>query len=154
VSLPLTSIQMIVVASPAYLRAHPPTPTTPADLQAHDGIVMRSRLTGRTLHWTLRGPRGVNVACALNETIVVDEPAAMREAALRGLGVTTLAVVDANEELVRGDLVRLLPRWSGEASSISLYYATRTLMPAKTRAFIDFVADSLRKTLPNSATTR
>lgn len=144
VSLNLASIEMILVASPDYLRIHAP-PTRPDDLAGHDGIVMRSKRTGRMLHWTMRGPRGVEVACPLRESVVVDDPAAMREAALLGLGVTTVATIDAALELRRGELVRLLPRWSADAGKISLYYATRTLMPAKTRAFIDFVVESAQR---------
>jgi DNA-binding transcriptional LysR family regulator len=32
----------------------------------------------------------------------------------------------------RGELVRLLPHWHADAGAISLYYPSRTLMPAKT----------------------
>jgi DNA-binding transcriptional LysR family regulator len=41
----------------------------------------------------------------------------------------------------RGDLVRLLPDWYADAGTISMYFATRALMPAKTRVFIDFVSE-------------
>jgi DNA-binding transcriptional LysR family regulator len=81
----------------------------------------------------------------LRQKIVVNDPAAMREAALHGLGVALIAVPDALRELERGDLVRLIPRWYADAGSISLYYASRTLMPAKTRAFIDFVVEAFKR---------
>ena len=69
----------------------------------------------------------------------------MREAALLGLGVAMLAVPDVLRELERGDLVRLIPRWYADAGSISLYYANRTLLPAKTRTFIDFISEAFKR---------
>lgn len=41
-----------------------------------------------------------------------------------------------------GTLVRLLPNWYVDAGTISLYYASRAQLPAKTRAFIDFVSEA------------
>ncbi|OUL98249.1 hypothetical protein A8M77_32445 [Variovorax sp. JS1663] len=44
-----------------------------------------------------------------------------------------------------GALVRLLPGWYADAGAISLYYASRTLLPAKTRVFIDFLTEAFRR---------
>jgi DNA-binding transcriptional LysR family regulator len=38
-----------------------------------------------------------------------------------------------------GELLRLLPGWYQDAGPLSLYYPSRRLVPAKTRAFVDFV---------------
>ncbi|MEM5432472.1 LysR family transcriptional regulator [Cupriavidus oxalaticus] len=140
VSRTLAPAHMVAVASPAYLDGRP-LPQHPAGLAALDGIVLRSVRTGRPRHWTMRDAEGTEVATALQERIVVNDPAAMREAALLGLGVALLSVPDASPWLEHGELVRLLPRWYGDAGAISLYYPTRTLLPAKTRVFIDFVVE-------------
>ena len=42
-------------------------------------------------------------------------------------------------------LVRLVPKWYADAGPISLYYASRTLLPAKTRVFIDHVTEAFRQ---------
>ncbi|HIH2752132.1 TPA: LysR substrate-binding domain-containing protein, partial [Burkholderia lata] len=81
----------------------------------------------------------------LSETIVVNDPAAMREAATLGLGVALLSVSDVLLSIERGELSRLLPSWYVDAGAISIYYATRTLLPAKTRVFIDFVTESFER---------
>ncbi len=65
----------------------------------------------------------------------------MTRAAVLGLGVTMIAVPDALPFLERGELIRLVPKWYADAGPISLYYASRTLLPAKTRAFIDYVTE-------------
>ena len=35
--------------------------------------------------------------------------------------------------------------WYADIGQISLYYASRTLLPAKTRAFIELVSDAFRR---------
>jgi DNA-binding transcriptional LysR family regulator len=47
--------------------------------------------------------------------------------------------------LERGTLVRLLPQWYIDEGPISIYYASRTLLPAKTRVFVDFVVQEFKR---------
>ncbi|TDF66997.1 LysR family transcriptional regulator [Cupriavidus sp. L7L] len=144
VSRALAPAHVVAVASPAYLRERT-LPADPSMLNVMDGIVMRSGRTGRTRQWTMRDAAGNEVAATMPERIVVSDPAAMREAALLGLGVTLLAVPDVLPWIERGELVRLLPRWYADAGAISLYYPTRTLIPTKTRVFIEYVVEAFRQ---------
>lgn len=137
----LAAADIVAVASPAYLAGRT-LPASPADLLEHTGIVMRGMRTGRIRQWVMRDRAGHEVSAALNENIVLNDPAAMREAALLGLGVTLLVLPDVVTQIQRGELVRLLPGWHTDAGPISLYYPSRTLMPAKTRVFIDFVVEA------------
>lgn len=139
----LAPAHIVAVASPAYMAERTP-PTDPAGLSQFDGIVMRSLRTGRIRHWVMRDAAGAEMMATLPETIVVNDPAAMCEAARLGLGVAMLAVPDVLPDLEDGSLVRLLPRWYSDAGAISIYYASRTLLPAKTRAFVDLVAEGFR----------
>lgn len=140
----LAPAHIVAVASPAYLVERTP-PVDPAGLSQFDGIVMRSLRTGRIRHWTMRNAAGAEMMALLPETIVVNDPAAMREAAKLGLGVAMLAVPDVLAELESGSLVRLLPHWYADAGAISLYYASRTLLPAKTRAFVDLAVEVFKR---------
>ncbi|WP_179403595.1 LysR family transcriptional regulator [Burkholderia guangdongensis] len=144
VSRRLAPAHLIAVASPAYLAGRVP-PSDPGDLAGLDGIVMRSSRTGRVRHRTMRDAAGSEMPARLGETIMVNDPAAMREAAVLGLGVALLTVPDALPWIERGELVRLLPHWYADVGTISIYYATRTLLPAKTRAFVDFVVDAFER---------
>lgn len=144
VSRALAPAHLVAVASPAYMAGRVP-PADPGDLTKLDGIVMRSTRTGRVLHRTMRGTVGGEMLARLGETITVDDPAAMREAAILGLGVALLSVSDVLSSLERGELVRLLPCWYADAGAISLYYATRALLPAKTRVFVDFVVEAFER---------
>lgn len=144
VSRSLAPVHVIAVASPAYMAGRTP-PTDPSGLAAFDGILMRSLGTGRIRHWTMRDAEGTEMAGSPRETIVVNDPAAMRQAALLGLGVTMIALPDALAHLESGKLVRLLPRWYADAGALSIYFSSRTLLPAKTRVFIDFIVDAFRR---------
>lgn len=144
VSRVLAPAHIVAVAAPGYLKQgrHRP-PIDPAGLAAYDGIVMRSAHTGRLRHWMMRDASGTEMPAMLNETLVVNDPAAMCRAAQLGLGVTLVSMPDALPHLESGALVRLLPAWYADAGAISIYYAHRTL-PAKTRAFVDFVLQAFR----------
>lgn len=144
VSRTLAPAHLIAVASPGYLRGREAA-IDPSGLVALDGIVMRSSRTGRITQRQMRNAEGLELPIALKQTLVVNDPAAMRAAALLGLGVAMIAKPDALPYLERGDLVRLLPRWWVDAGPISIYYANRTLLPSKTRVFVDFVAEVFQR---------
>lgn len=144
VSRALAPAHLVAVASPAYMAGRVP-PADPGDLAQLDGIVMRSSRTGRVRHRTMRDTAGNEMAAELAETIMVNDPAAMREAATLGLGVALLSVSDVLSSIERRELVRLLPHWYVDAGAISIYYATRALLPAKTRAFVDFVVEAFER---------
>jgi DNA-binding transcriptional LysR family regulator len=143
VSRTLAPVQGVAVASPAYMSGRS-LPADPSGLAAYHGIVMRSPQTGRIRHWMLRTANGTEMAGPLAETIIVNDPAAMREAARLGLGVSLIALFDVLPDLERGDLIRLLPDWYADVGTISLYYASRTLISAKTRVFVDFVVNAFK----------
>jgi DNA-binding transcriptional LysR family regulator len=78
---------------------------------AFDGIVSRSACAGCTRHRALRGTAGTEMPGLLQETIVFNDSATMREAACLGLGVALVAIPDLLPQLERGELQRLVPRW-------------------------------------------
>ena len=143
VSRTLAPLHIIAVASPNYLKGRTP-PTDPSGLAALDGIVMRSMHTGRFRERVMRNAAGDEIAARQKATVVFDDPEAMCRAALLGLGVTLIAVPHALSHLESGALVRLVPQWYCDAGPISIYYATRMLLPAKTRLFVDFVIEAFR----------
>jgi DNA-binding transcriptional LysR family regulator len=144
VSRALAPVHIVAVASPAYMAGRV-LPTDPSDLADLDGIVRRLSRTGRVHHLTMRDTVGSEMPARLGETIMINDPAATREAAILGLGVALLAVPDVLSSIEQGELVRLLPRWYADAGAISIYYATRALLPAKTRVFVDFVVEAFER---------
>ncbi|PSH70773.1 LysR family transcriptional regulator [Phyllobacterium brassicacearum] len=140
----LAPAHIIAVASPQYMQGRIP-PADPQGLADLDGIVMRSSRTGRVRQWTMRNTHGAEMPAVPRETIMLNDPVAMCRAALLGLGVTLIAVPDALPHLESGALMRLTPQWYGDAGPISIYYASRSLLPAKTRVFVDFLIEAVKR---------
>ena len=144
VSRVLAPAHIIAVASPSYLKGRTP-PADPSGLASFDGIVMRSSKNRRVRERPMRNAAGDEMTVPLRATIAFDDPEAMCQAAVLGMGVTQIVMAHALRHLESGALVRLVPQWYADAGPISIYYASRTLMPAKTRVFVDFVAEAFRR---------
>ena len=140
----LARIRIIAVASPQYLRGRR-TARQPSDLKDFEGIVMRSAITGRLRHASLRNKAGQEQTAELSPRMTMTEPDGVVQAVLMGMGVALLAVPNVLQYLESGQLARLLPDWSDDAGPISLYFPSQKLLPAKTRAFVDFVTHSFRE---------
>lgn len=140
----LAPAHIVAVASKAYMSGRTP-PLDPAGLIALDGIAMRSVQTGRVRHWVMRNAAGAEMPAPLQEGVVLSEPIALVRSARLGLGVALVAMPDALAGLESGELVRLVPQWYADAGAISLYFPSRTLLPAKTRVFVDFVVEVFRR---------
>lgn len=139
----LAPLHVIAVASPEYMQSHK-LPVEPHDLEILDGISMRSAVTGRLRVWRMRNREGVEATLEHKARIVADDPEAICRAALMGLGVAMIAVPYVERHLETGALQRLLPDWYADLGAISLYFASRKLLPAKTRAFVDHVTNAFR----------
>lgn len=127
----LARIRLVAVASPSYLAAHP-APRRPTDLAAHRCLVGFDRGEHPAMHWpTSRGRVRVPAHLATNDL------SALREAALRGLGIAMLPSPLVWDDLTSGALVAVLPdRLIGEAH-VAVVWADREFVPAAVRAFVD-----------------
>jgi DNA-binding transcriptional LysR family regulator len=140
----LARLHVIAVASPTYL-AQIPRPREPADLQKHEGIVMRSALSGRLRSWPLRNRTGEQATVEMRPRVILTDPEAICRCAIMGLGVAFVAMPHVLPHLKSGTLVRLLPEWHADVGPLSLYFAGHRLLPAKTRVFVDYVVEQFRR---------
>ena len=140
----LAPLHIIAVASPHYLRDRP-VPQRPEDVAELDGIAMRSALSGRVRVWKMRHRDGTEAVLEQKVRIVANDAEAQCRVALMGLGVALIAVPFVLPHLRSGTLQRVLPEWHSDPGAISLYFASKMLLPAKTRVFIDHVTDAFRE---------
>jgi DNA-binding transcriptional LysR family regulator len=140
----LAPLHVIAVASPAYLQGRQ-LPRQPHELETLDGVSMRSPVTGRLRVWRMRNRDGVEAILEHRVRVVADDPEAICRAVLMGLGVAVIAVPYVERHLESGALQRLLPDWHADLGAISIYFAGRNLLPAKTRAFVDHVTTAFRE---------
>jgi DNA-binding transcriptional LysR family regulator len=134
----LSRLRIVLVASPAYLKAHR-APKHPQDLTRHQGLLRRSLATGRLVPWALKNNEGQELVASVRPVMVLDDPEAMAHAAATGMGIAMLPLPHALPLLESGTLVRVLRDWYAETRPLSLYYTSRKLVPAKVRVFVDYI---------------
>lgn len=140
----LGSVRRVVCASPAYIAANSPVPSQPNDLEAHACITFEGLMSPSV--WSfLTGKAAVSVA--IKSRLVVNTAEAAIDAALAGLGVTRVLSYQIAGALRAGTLETILCKFEPEASPVNLVYAGQGLLPLKTRAFIEFATERLRRIL-------
>ncbi len=130
---------VMLVAAPAYLREHG-VPRQPADLAAHHGLLTGADAT----RWTVSQGKGGKVQTVEPQPrLVANESVALLHAATAGLGIVCLPETICQHHLARGELVRVLPRWTaGRVTTTALVPHRRSLLPS-VRAVLDFLAERL-----------
>ncbi|WP_322044748.1 LysR family transcriptional regulator [Paraburkholderia sp. J67] len=131
----LERVPQIIVASPGYLEKHR-APAEPADLAEHVFVAVSPSIRKPTLAFKV-GEEERSVS--LKFDIASNNPVFNREMVRQGFGLGVLPEALLHDDLAAGRLVRLLEGYelADHAIEIRLAYVTRTLMPAKVRAFID-----------------
>ncbi|MDH3319871.1 MAG: substrate binding domain-containing protein [Betaproteobacteria bacterium] len=131
----------VVCASPAYLREHG-VPKTPQDLAKHNCLIV-SWEHGFAMAWEYKSPVGKRGTVRVTGRYACDNWEVLRDWAVAGLGVALKSTWDVRKQLEEGSLVPLLPGYDfGTDVGIYAVYPHRRHLPAKTRAFIDFLAES------------
>ena len=129
----------VVCASPAYLRRRG-TPATPHDLARHNCLTT----TEFQMNWDYKDPEGNPGSVRVSGHYACDNWEVLRDWAVAGLGIALKSTWDVRRDLENGSLVPLLPGYTfGSEVAIFAVYPHRRHLPAKTRVFIDFLAESL-----------
>ncbi|VEA66769.1 D-malate degradation protein R [Serratia plymuthica] len=131
----------ILVASPAYIKAHG-SPQSPEALKNHNCLVFAyPGLLQNT--WRIQ-KNGLEEAIVIDGTLSSDNGDVLHEWCLAGLGISLRETWDVHEELRSGHLIRVLADWEGVASKISLVRARREPVPHRLTAFSDFLLERWR----------
>jgi DNA-binding transcriptional LysR family regulator len=128
-----------IVASPDYLSRRG-TPKEPRDLLDHDCILFRHVSTGQIERWQFSDD-GKDFELAVAGRLIVNDSAALVQAALDGIGVAYMINGYIDRFIEDGRLVRLLTEQSPVLPGLNLYYPDRRRVPPKLRAFIDYLRD-------------
>lgn len=127
--------QLVLVASPSYLKAHG-TPRRLEDLGSHQAVTFRLPSTGRTRPWQLRqGRRTVELHPA--QSVQVNDTEALAAAALLGLGLTQLPDNVVQDALARRSLVAVLPEHQPAPMPISAVVPSGRLVPPRVRVLLE-----------------
>jgi len=135
----LATSRRLPVASPAWLAAHG-APRRTADLARHPALVLD--VGAEPERWTLvRAGRERHVR--VTPRLRSGNALALAAACLGGSGIALLPDFVIEAPLAQGRLVRVLPGWASPEQGIHAIYPANRFIPAKVRAFADFIAARL-----------
>ncbi|KNZ32225.1 MAG: hypothetical protein AD742_13855 [Methylibium sp. NZG] len=144
VARPLGPLRLPMVASPEYLAARG-VPTHLDDLRHH--VLLQQVIPGREQRFMLAkdgdSPGSRLRLLPFPARLAVNDPQALLRACLDGLGIAQLPGPLVLAALRSGALCTVLPAHAPDQLQIFLYYPSRKQLPARVRAFVDFVIEGL-----------
>jgi DNA-binding transcriptional LysR family regulator len=137
----LFDTRVVTVAAPEYI-ARWGHPTRPEDLQSpkHRCLEFRNPETGKPFTWEFHRRRK-RIVVDVRGRLTVNDPSALFNACLGGSGIAQMLLLGAEHLIADGRLINLFPDWADERFPFFAYYPSRHHVPAKTRAFLDFVVE-------------
>ena len=134
----IRSTGQVIVASPDYLARHG-TPVTPHDLLEHN--CLRFNFRRAAPDWPFRMD-GREFSLKVAGTIEGNSGEALAQLAKLGAGIARVGTFSVAQDLERGDLVPFLEAYNpGDVEPIHAVFVGGTAMPARVRAFVDFLVE-------------
>jgi DNA-binding transcriptional LysR family regulator len=137
------SVRRVVCASPTFLAGHG-TPKAPEDLSALACVTFDALTSSTAWNFTTADSR-TERAVALRSRLSVNTAEAAVDAAISGVGVTRVLSYQAANAVAEGKLRIVLAKYESEPLPINIVHIGQSLLPLKTRAFLDFVAPRIRE---------
>jgi DNA-binding transcriptional LysR family regulator len=137
----LADIPIVACASPEYLERHG-RPGSPDELRDHACIIYTAM--ARAHEWTFVRDDGSHYSVSVEGRFRTNDDNLQREAALSGMGIINMPRLFVREEIERGELVELWPDRPARHVTLAVVYPSRRELPAKVRAFVDFMAECCR----------
>ena len=128
----------VLCASPVYVRKHG-SPTHPSELAAHECLcfMLNDRVHNR---WTFtRGTETIRQP--VSGSFVCDDGDAVRRLAVLGAGIAYKSRLDVADDLRRGTLVALCPRWRPEPAPLFMACTDRRALRPAVRALHAFLVE-------------
>lgn len=137
----IDSTGQVIVASPDYLTRHG-TPLTPQDLLNHN--CLRFNFRRAAPDWPFRSD-GRDFSLKVTGTIEGNSGEALSQLAKLGAGIARVGAFSVADELKSGHLVPLLEAYNpGDREPIHAVFVGGATMPARVRAFVDFLVECHR----------
>ncbi len=136
----------LLCVAPSFLARHG-APARPEDLARLPCLAF----TGLASHpnWTFGNAGGERVTVRVDGPLVSDDAEAIVHAAVQGLGIMLSTDWLVGRELAAGTLVPTLAQWlPQDEGAIYAVVPSNRLLPAKTRAFVDWIAQRFSPSPP------
>ncbi|KLK94269.1 LysR family transcriptional regulator [Microvirga vignae] len=137
----LRESRMVLVAAPSYLAKHG-APRHPDDLTRHNllGFGFARQSNG----WPFKDEHGNVTAVVPTGNALVSDGESMRLLVLSGLGISRLSMFHIGPDIEAGRLVPVLESHNpGDTESIHAVYVGGGHLPARVRAFLDYLVETV-----------
>lgn len=142
VARPLGAMDMVNVASPAYLERHG-VPQALDDLDGHQLVHYLPTLGQRSPGFEWQDPAGQVHFRPMAGALSVNNSEAYQAACLAGLGLIQVPRTGVLKELAEGRLRELLPQYRAAPMPVNLLVAHRRQLPRRVQVFMQWLADIL-----------
>ncbi|MEN3068379.1 LysR family transcriptional regulator [Uliginosibacterium sediminicola] len=139
VAIKIAEVPRIIVCAPSLL-ADRPVPTSPGELSPLHWLALRPYYRKEV---TLHNSKGEQETLSITPRISTDSLYALRSAMLRGIGVAVCSAWVVEDDLASGNAIQLLPDWRAASLPVYLTYPYAAFYPARLRAFIELMRNSL-----------
>jgi len=137
----LGSFRLAICASREHLDLHG-VPSHPNVLSRHNCLIFYNDMATDT--WAFRDDEN-EFTVSVEGDLRSNQGAALRLAAMRGMGIARLPNYLVHDDFENGRLVEILLEYRSPPRAVHVMYPQRRLMPAKVRSFIDFLADRFER---------
>jgi DNA-binding transcriptional LysR family regulator len=144
----LGETRVLTVAAPRYIERFGRL-RSPTDMLAKNHVIIDfcDPITARPFEWTFRNKRKEEVTIPTDGRIIVNDIANMHGLCLAGFGIAQVLEVAVRDQLRDGRLIALFPDWQEEVFPLIAIYPSRQHTPLKTKTFLNFVVNEVKKTL-------
>jgi DNA-binding transcriptional LysR family regulator len=145
----LGNYRLEVVGSPSYFARHG-TPATPGDLKSHACLHHRYPSSGKLQRWPFAksGPYA-DIELPISAAVTTIEP--LVSLAELGIGLACVPNFAVRRQVAEGSLVRILDEYIEHVGVVSAVWPSSQHSSPKLRAFVDYMAEHLLKSPPQSA---
>lgn len=135
----LGKVRRVVVASPEYLRKHG-TPRHPKELRQMNCV----RFSGNSAQWWAFSEKGKQFTVPVSGNLEFNQVWPTVQACLSGLGIGMFISYQVADFIREGKLKVILEAFETDDYPVNLVYPHARLLPARTRAFIEWVKQELQ----------
>lgn len=142
----LGEVSQRLVAAPALLEGRT-LPAIPSDLADFAAIALATNLasgSGERIEWQLVHADGPTACVPARPRLLSDDLAALRAAALAGIGVVQMPNLMIEQDIAEGRLVPVLPGWASPNINVYAVFPSRRGLLPSIRALIDHLANDCR----------
>lgn len=136
-------VRKIPCAAPDFLERYPKI-TKPEDLNGAPGLVYSNDKSPSD--WAYTSPDGEEGVMRVAPKLTASNGDVLREAAIAGLGITCLPDFLHYDAINNGLLRPVLADYDWTGFDVFAVYPKTTILPKRTRAFVDFIASRYGKT--------